>query len=743
SHSKRMDELIGDDAKLNRVFALAQDIRCIHQIMEGATAKELVRASCFIMHLLLQAIQNSRGELQMEEFIGRAAEAPTIWTLVNYFLATLEESTEKIREKVKLASLFLDHFNHWKLPSGRSAFAKPLTPSQTSDYQLFYQRFHILCTFPKFLRTFKGHEPVETFGIGPLQLYLKWLLPKLERGIVPTGYPIELNVSKMLNFFTSFSSYAERNCRKPVIMLKPIFPSGVHPPTFERIYKRNEDSAPLSPISLSSTVDFPGKDAEDQPECSRIIDRTPPEQGELGTIDDDTMLRAIVSMTNAEKAKPDKDRLMEIRSGDGAREEMERGFVQLEIVANSLEPFQDRQKLVYLLQLQNLFSVQLPKMPKEYITRLVFDYRHKSLALIKKDIGVIGGICFRPFQTQGFIEIVFCAVTANEQVKGYGTLLMNAIKDYAIACNIFHLLTFADEFATGYFTKQGFTKNMRIPKSAWNGWIKEYEGATLMGCGLNDQIYYEDFSMYSKAISDLHNSLMKLKTRKLKQQKMQNGIEGENRKQERKPLPLDAIPGLEQFKEEIKNEPKELIKSRGAEDKMRYVIKKLKEEQDYVWPFLEPVNRDEVPDYYDYVYYPMDLRTMSERVKNKYYIHEHLFVADLSRIFSNCYIFNSTISFYYMCGYRTHEAAIRLVKEVFPDCDVMSLPAEEPQHRPENELLQIQTEDLDEEEMDAEEEEEETDEEESESSEEDEYAGSRRSTRHKQSNVSTRNKRRR
>lgn len=63
---------------------------------------------------------------------------------------------------------------------------------------------------------------------------------------------------------------------------------------------------------------------------------------------------------------------------------------------------------------------------------------------------------------------------------------------------------------------------------------------------------------------------------------------------ERKPLPLDAIPGLEQFKEEIKNEPKELIKSRGAEDKMRYVIKKLKEEQDYVWPFLEPVNRDEV-----------------------------------------------------------------------------------------------------------------------------------------------------
>ena len=30
---------------------------------------------------------------------------------------------------------------------------------------------------------------------------------------------------------------------------------------------------------------------------------------------------------------------------------------------------------------------------------------------------MIGGICFRMFPTQGFTEIVFCAVTSNEQVK--------------------------------------------------------------------------------------------------------------------------------------------------------------------------------------------------------------------------------------------------------------------------------------------------------------------------------------
>lgn len=42
--------------------------------------------------------------------------------------------------------------------------------------------------------------------------------------------------------------------------------------------------------------------------------------------------------------------------------------------------------------------------------------KHKTLSLIK-DGRVIGGICFRMFPSQGFTEIVFCAVTSNEQVK--------------------------------------------------------------------------------------------------------------------------------------------------------------------------------------------------------------------------------------------------------------------------------------------------------------------------------------
>lgn len=67
-------------------------------------------------------------------------------------------------------------------------------------------------------------------------------------------------------------------------------------------------------------------------------------------------------------------------------------------------------------------------MPREYIARLVLDRRHRSVAIVRRKRNVVGGITYRPFHKQRFGEIAFCAVTANEQVKGFGTRLMNYTK---------------------------------------------------------------------------------------------------------------------------------------------------------------------------------------------------------------------------------------------------------------------------------------------------------------------------
>lgn len=131
---------------------------------------------------------------------------------------------------------------------------------------------------------------------------------------------------------------------------------------------------------------------------------------------------------HASPKSPGTSNLFHLARDEVARKEEAQGIIEFHVINNNLENLRMADEIkLWLLQLQNVFSIQLPRMPKEYITRLVFDPKHKNLALVKFG-QVIGGICFRMFAKQGFTEIVFCAVTSNEQVKGYGTHLMNHLK---------------------------------------------------------------------------------------------------------------------------------------------------------------------------------------------------------------------------------------------------------------------------------------------------------------------------
>jgi histone acetyltransferase len=84
--------------------------------------------------------------------------------------------------------------------------------------------------------------------------------------------------------------------------------------------------------------------------------------------------------------------------------------------------------MIILTGLKNIFQKQLPKMPREYIARLVYDRAHYSMAIVKRGLEVVGGITYRPFEGQKFAEIVFCAITGTEQVKvGYLSFLRGVL----------------------------------------------------------------------------------------------------------------------------------------------------------------------------------------------------------------------------------------------------------------------------------------------------------------------------
>jgi histone acetyltransferase len=166
-----------------------------------------------------------------------------------------------------------------------------------------------------------------------------------------------------------------------------------------------------------------------------------------------------------------------------AKNEEGHGLVSFRVAWNDGSP----DMMIDLINLKNIFSAQLPKMPPEYIVRLVLDRNHRSMCILRRN-RVIGGICFRPFPTQRFAEIVFCAITSSEQVKGYGTRIMNHLKEHVKTEQIEYFLTYADNYAIGYFKKQGFTKQVSMTKERWKGYIKEYDGGTLMECRINPKV---------------------------------------------------------------------------------------------------------------------------------------------------------------------------------------------------------------------------------------------------------------
>ena len=62
------------------------------------------------------------------------------------------------------------------------------------------------------------------------------------------------------------------------------------------------------------------------------------------------------------------------------------GVIEFRVVNND----NTRESFIILTGLKCIFQKQLPKMPKDYIARLVYDRTHLSIAIIKKPLEVVG-----------------------------------------------------------------------------------------------------------------------------------------------------------------------------------------------------------------------------------------------------------------------------------------------------------------------------------------------------------------
>ncbi|KAI0567085.1 histone acetyltransferase GCN5 [Gracilaria domingensis] len=334
--------------------------------------------------------------------------------------------------------------------------------------------------------------------------------------------------------------------------------------------------------------------------------------------------------------------------------------VKFQVVKNDSQ----RESLLLLLGLKNVFVKQLPNMPRPYVSRLVFDRKHESLALLKKSgtgYVVMGGCCYRPFRDQKFAEIAFLAISHTEQVRGYGTRLMAQTKEQAKRIGLTHLLTCADNNAVPYFKKQGFSKKITLPFERWQGYIKDYDGVTLMECILHPNVDYLNIPMLLKAqkmalvekMKEISNSHV-----------VYRGIDVCGKKG----MKIEDIPGLKDVgwknnNLSTRNGPTAGFSTRDKTSQeilhkhLQSVLDEIKN-HDCAWPFSDPVNAEETGaiDYYDVIKNPMDLSTMQQRLDDGwFYVTKEIFIADFKRMVTNCKTYNGK-------GHYVTEMAVQLEK---------------------------------------------------------------------------------
>jgi len=312
-------------------------------------------------------------------------------------------------------------------------------------------------------------------------------------------------------------------------------------------------------------------------------------------------------------------------------------------------------------------------MPKQYIVRLVFDRNHTSLAILSDnpnhqgtDDEIVGGICYRAYETMKFAEIAFCAVNGSQQVKGYGTKLMNLLKQHAVLEGIEYFITYADNYATGYFKKQGFSKTISMPKSRFHGLIKDYDGANLMECYIHPSVDYTRIPEMLNAQQDYILSRIRKvsKSDKIVYPPLPPGwIENISSRHGPSSRVADVASRALRIRgvTEAGWTQKDVLASTTAAKDSDLQKNKLKsdllaimrktEEQQFAWPFRQPVDTSEVTDYLDVIKDPIDLSTIEKRIrKGEWYKSKQMLHTDLMRMVHNCKLYNEPKTLYYDCA---------------------------------------------------------------------------------------------
>ncbi|XP_050439018.1 histone acetyltransferase KAT2A [Adelges cooleyi] len=644
-HTKHLISI--DDHQLNRLLGFVFDLDNI-AITVDRESKKPDNERNFVLEEVYNAIYHELRKhvypdavISMEKLFGPPPfETPNIVkALMNFNMYKFGHESNQLKIALKITKILLKHLDTWKwtapmeLPSCK-------TLQQRNSYEFYYHRYMAFCYLPKYISSIApGCKMSMIFG----RDVLKFVLKVFRMHLMDWCHTESVNWSSHRKFFCMnyLSKYMNLLEDEVYATHSPIWDLHFKDSDLKRIILSDSQDS-----GLDNDVEFVKEKCPNDDLSGKSNDRV-----NIENIISDEKIMDLLKKAQSGPVTYSKEFGFETGPrGHQARTEEAQGIIRFVVIGNSLDSKVEKSTMMWLIQLRNLFRTQLPRMPVRYITRLVFDTKHKTLVLLKDDVP-IGGICFCPFISQGFTEIVFCAVKVDQQENGYGTQLMNHLKDYHIEHKIYHFLTYADKLAIEYFKKQGFSQDVKLSKKLHQDYIKHYQGAILMHCELNPKIIYTQLTSVIRLQKEIVKSLVEEK--RIGVEKQYPGLtcflDGVRM------VTIESIPGV--METGWMPTARSTRNSRVTEETTDadLLAKHLKKVLQYVksqksaGPFMNPVDKA-VPNYYDIIKYPMDLSTIAKRLSSGYYVTRKLFIADMRRMFTNCKTYNPEGSYWCECA---------------------------------------------------------------------------------------------
>lgn len=185
----------------------------------------------------------------------------------------------------------------------------------------------------------------------------------------------------------------------------------------------------------------------------------------------------------------------------------------------------------------------------------------------------------------------------------------------------------------------------------WQGYIKDYEGGTLVQCKVLWEINY------LQKMEMIENKRLEFISKKSKVSSLNVLRVPVNFKDLKY---VKDIPGLLEAK--FSNDMISKI-TKKLKNVIRYILSDIRSDA-HAWPFILPLNEKEVPDYYQIIKNPMDLSMIENKIENDSYQTLDKFEDDFRLIFKNCYIYNVPSTAYYRCANILEKKFSDKLKEV-------------------------------------------------------------------------------